>query len=91
MAEKRIPIRTCICCRNEFPKNELRRIVCDKSGNVFYDSTGKADGRGAYVCLNPVCVEKLINKKMLGRVFSKVISQDTYDEIRGQLLGSEKN
>ena len=34
---------------------------------------------------------KLINKKMLGRVFSKVISQDIYDEIGRQLLGSEKD
>ncbi len=91
MAEKRLPIRTCVCCRKEFPKKELLRIVRSGDGKIFFDRGGKADGRGAYVCKSTACADKLLNKKLLGRVFSCVVPQEVYDELRGELLGSEKD
>ena len=91
MAEKNIPIRTCVCCRNEFPKRELLRITRDKGGNIFYDASGKSDGRGAYVCKSESCINRLTEKKMIGRLFSQNVSQDVYDELRRELLGREKN
>ena len=50
MAEKKQPVRTCIACREEFDKKDLLRIVKDKEGNISVDVTGKANGRGAYIC-----------------------------------------
>ena len=42
-------MRTCIACRAEKPKRELVRVV--KFGEeIKLDLTGKANGRGAYVC-----------------------------------------
>ena len=57
--EKKIPMRTCIGCRNVRPKNEMIRIVRTKDGLVEPDITGKAEGRGAYVCKNAECFLKL--------------------------------
>ena len=91
MAEKNIPIRTCVCCRKEFPKRELLRITRDKGGNIFYDASGKSDGRGAYVCKSESCINRQKEKKMIGRFFSQNVSQDVYDELRRELLGREKN
>ncbi|MGL4607818.1 MAG: YlxR family protein, partial [Eubacteriaceae bacterium] len=47
---KKIPQRTCIICHSKFDKKDLLRIVLNKEGEIFYDPTGKANGRGTYLC-----------------------------------------
>ena len=49
---KNEPKRTCIGCNQIKLKKELIRIVKDKQGNINVDKTGKANGRGAYICDN---------------------------------------
>ena len=78
MTGKNIPIRTCIVCRREFEKKELLRIVKTKDGNFRADKTGKADGRGAYICRSPECFNKLLKTKFLNKVFK------TFEEITGK-------
>ncbi len=80
--EKKIPMRTCIGCRNVRPKNEMIRIVRTKDGLVEPDITGKAEGRGAYVCKNAECFLKLRKTKALNRTFKTSVSEETYEKIR---------
>ena len=61
---KKIPLRTCMGCNEKKPKKELVRVVKNKDGEIFIDRTGKADGRGAYICDSIECLEKLIKSKM---------------------------
>ena len=91
MTEKKIPIRTCICCRKEFYKRELLRIVCDKKGIISVDFSSKSNGRGAYICKDTACAEKLINKKILNKVFSCEVPVQIYAKLAEELLGSEPN
>lgn len=87
--EKKVPIRTCIVCRSALPKKELNRIV--KSGEeIFFDKTGRANGRGAYVCSNPECMKKLKKQKVLNRVFSCQVEDAVYDKIAEDLLDNQK-
>lgn len=87
--EKKVPIRTCIACRTALPKKELNRIV--KSGEeIFFDKTGRANGRGAYVCSNPECMKKLKKQKALNRVFNCQVDDCVYDKIAEELLGNQK-
>ena len=55
---KKIPQRTCIGCKEKKDKKDLIRIVKDKDGNITLDRTGRANGRGAYICDNIQCLEK---------------------------------
>ncbi len=64
---KHIPQRTCVVCRRTFPKRELNRIIRTPEGNVLYDPTGKAQGRGAYLCNDLACWEKAISGNFLDR------------------------
>ena len=48
--ERKIPMRMCLCCREMKPKRELVRVVLNKEGQISVDLTGKAAGRGAYLC-----------------------------------------
>ncbi len=87
--EKKIPMRTCIACRAEKPKRELIRVV--KFGEeIKLDLTGKANGRGAYVCNDKECIEKLKKGKLLNRTFSCQVSDQTYDLITEEFLGQQK-
>ena len=49
-AQRHIPTRTCVICRNRREKDGLFRIVRTPEGDIVFDKTGKLNGRGAYVC-----------------------------------------
>ena len=65
------PVRTCISCGAKRGKNELVRLILDARGFVVRDDLGKKRGRGAYVCGNGLCVEKLKTGNRLKRAFRK--------------------
>jgi predicted RNA-binding protein YlxR (DUF448 family) len=58
MRRKHVPQRTCVACRQVKPKRELIRVVRAADGTVHVDETGKAHGRGAYLCRDRACWEK---------------------------------
>lgn len=76
-----LPRRMCVVCRNSFKKEDLIRLVRTEDG-VKVDHTGKAPGRGAYVCRNPECADKCARRHILDRVFSGKQDEALYEEIR---------
>lgn len=80
MTEKRVPMRTCIACRTCKDKKELLRIVKTADG-ICADFTGKLSGRGAYVCYDVNCVERMKKSRALNRAFSQEVDKSVYDEI----------
>jgi predicted RNA-binding protein YlxR (DUF448 family) len=54
---RRTPSRTCVACRTTRPKADLVRIVRAPTGRVTLDPTGRAPGRGAYLCRDATCFE----------------------------------
>ncbi|MEO8083305.1 MAG: YlxR family protein [Ardenticatenales bacterium] len=90
MAPKHEPERMCALCRARAPKRELQRVVWDGAA-VVLDTSGKAQGRGAYVGRTRSCwsdpglVPKL--QRALKAVFSaddaarlRAIAADTIDD-----------
>ncbi len=74
-------LRMCIVCREHSDKKELLRIVKNKDGQIFVDKTGKANGRGAYVCKSKECLNKLKKSRGLNRAFKCEVSDDVYNMI----------
>ena len=85
---KKIPQRTCVGCNNQKNKNELIRIVMNKEGKVFVDKTGKANGRGAYICNSLECLDKAIKAKRLERAFEISLDNSIYDELRSEIANN---
>ena len=85
---KKRPERTCIVCRSKKDKNDLFRIVRDKDNNFFYDPTGKANGRGAYICKDEKCINKFLQRNFLQRAFRQSVEPETVENIRKEI---EKN
>ena len=76
---KRNPQRTCMGCNQKKDKKDLVRIVKNKENEINVDRTGKLDGRGAYICDNIECLEKVIKTKRLEKAWDIKISQEIYD------------
>jgi predicted RNA-binding protein YlxR (DUF448 family) len=65
VAKKKVPVRSCVACRQALPKKELIRIVHTLSGTVEVDTNGKAAGRGAYLCPREACWSLALRKDRL--------------------------
>jgi predicted RNA-binding protein YlxR (DUF448 family) len=63
----RTPQRTCVVCRSTTAKRTLHRIVRSPAGTVAYDPTGKAPGRGAYLCGQPACLDTAVRRRSIQR------------------------
>ena len=83
---KKKPARTCMACNEQKEKNELLRIVKSKDGIIDVDLTGKKSGRGAYICKNEACLDKIIKSKRLERVLEIQIPEEVYNNLRGVII-----
>lgn len=79
-------LRMCMACRENKPKEQLIRVVKQKSGAIFIDATGKADGRGAYVCNNSECLKLLQKKRGIERSFRCKVENLIYDDLKKELV-----
>ena len=83
---KKIPQRTCIGCNVQKNKSDLIRIVMNKEGNISIDKTGKANGRGAYICNNIECLEKAKKSKRIEKSLEIPISEEIYSQIENIII-----
>ena len=85
----RIPMRRCIGCMESKPKKELIRIAFYE-GELTVDRTGKAKGRGVYLCPGPDCVEKARKRKAFQRNFKTNFPEETLEQIFKELLNDQQ-
>ncbi len=78
-------MRTCLGCRTTKNKKELIRIVRAPDGSVHADSTGKMNGRGAYICRDASCLMKAQKSGALGRSLKVEIPTDVYETLREEI------
>ena len=86
---RKIPMRTCIACREEKPKKEMPRVVRSSEGAISLDFSGKLPGRGAYICNSAECVKKLKKYRLLNKTFSADVPEEVYARIEEEFLGGK--
>lgn len=72
---RRLPTRTCVACRTERQKRDLLRIVRAPDGTVTLDPSGKATGRGAYLCSDAVCWTLARRRRSIERALAVASSE----------------
>jgi len=82
---KKVPLRKCVVTKEQLPKQELIRVVKNKELGVKVDSTGKLNGRGAYLKLDKKVIEKAKKTNVLGRHLDTKIPEEIYTELLGLL------
>lgn len=79
------PKRMCVACREMKEKREMFRVVKNAAGEIFADFSGKAAGRGAYICNNDECVKMLKKQRLLNKAFSAPVSDEVYRRIEEEV------
>lgn len=80
-------MRQCIGCQEMKSKKEMMRILRTTENEIVLDTTGRKNGRGAYLCKNPECLRKAIKSRGLERSFKMAIPQEVYDRLEKEMEG----
>jgi predicted RNA-binding protein YlxR (DUF448 family) len=84
--KKHKPQRTCIACREARNKRDLIRVVRTPTGNIVVDPTGKANGRGAYLCRNSECWQTGLERGRLAKALKATITPEVLATLQTELL-----
>ena len=85
----KVPMRQCIGCREMKSKKEMIRVLKTTEDEIVLDTTGKKNGRGAYLCFSRECLEKAVKNHGLERSLKTSIPQDVYQNLKKELEGIE--
>lgn len=89
MEGRKVPIRTCVSCRQSSEKRTLLRIVRTADGAVRVDRTGKMPGRGAYLCEEKDCISLSIKHKKLSRALRCEIPESLIHELDAIMVDND--
>jgi len=87
--KRKIPQRKCIVTNEMKPKKELIRIVRNKDGEVFVDSTGKKNGRGAYLSRDIDVIIQAEKTNALDRQLDTDVDSSVYEELKQIASGNQ--
>ncbi|MBE6114761.1 MAG: YlxR family protein [Erysipelotrichaceae bacterium] len=79
---KKIPLRKCIATNEQLPKKELVRVVKSKEGVVSIDTTGRSNGRGAYLKPSLEAIEIAQKQHLLDRALETKVPTEIYDQLK---------
>ena len=79
---KKVPLRKCTGCGEMKDKRDMLRVVKTKENEFFLDTTGKANGRGAYICASSECLDKSLKNSGLERSFKTRIPQNIATDLK---------
>ena len=82
---KKIPMRSCVVTLEKLPKKELIRVVRTPEGSVVVDTTGKLNGRGAYLKKDLAVFEKAKKSKVLDRHLEVSVDDSLYEALNDLL------
>lgn len=78
---KKVPLRTCVVSHEKCEKKDLLRVLRTPLGEVVYDSTGKLNGKGAYLKKSIEVINKAKKTKILEKALGVSISDEVYDNL----------
>jgi predicted RNA-binding protein YlxR (DUF448 family) len=83
--QKKIPTRKCVGCGEMKEKKELIRVIKTPEDEILLDITGKANGRGAYICNNAECLRKALKNRGLERSLKAQIPEEVRSRLEKEL------
>lgn len=78
---RQTPERTCMGCRTKRQQRELLRLVCTPQGDVFPDASGRAPGRGGYVCFDGTCIRQALTTGKVAATFKQSVKAVSADRL----------
>lgn len=85
VSAKKVPQRQCVGCGEMKNKKEMIRILKTPEGTFTLDTTGRKNGRGAYLCPCMECFRKAVKGRGLERSFKMAIPKDVYETLEKEM------
>lgn len=85
MTVKKVPLRRCAGCGEQKSKKEFVRVVRTPEGKVILDATGKANGRGVYLCPKKGCLQKAKKSRRLEKSLEVAIPEEVWEALEENL------
>lgn len=83
---KKVPLRMCAGCGQMKGKKEMIRVLKTPENEIVIDSTGKKNGRGAYICNSMECLQKAIRTKGLERSLKAAIPGEVVETLEKEMV-----
>ena len=78
-------MRQCVGCQEMKSKNELLRTIKTAENEILLDTTGKKNGRGAYLCPNGECLARAVKTKGLERSLKTAIPKEVIENLTKEM------
>ena len=88
--KNKIPMRQCTGCREMKSKKEMIRVLKTPEDEIVLDTTGRKNGRGAYVCQSTECLDKAIRNHGIERSLKTSVPEEVYEDLKKELSKIEK-
>lgn len=85
MNTRKVPLRQCTGCGEMKSKKEMIRVIKTPEDQILLDTTGKKNGRGAYICNSLECLRRAIKSKGLERSLKTTIPINVYEQLESEL------
>ena len=74
-------MRQCVGCGEMKAKKEMVRIIKTAEEEILLDTTGKKNGRGAYICPNLDCLKQAAKNRGLERSLKTAVPKEIIDAL----------
>ena len=85
MKNIKLPMRKCTGCGEMKTKKELLRVLKTPEDEIVIDTTGRKNGRGAYLCPSVDCLTKAVKNKGLERSLKVSVPETVYEELKKEM------
>ncbi len=88
---RKIPMRKCVGCGEMKSKKEMMRVLKPAEDTIILDTTGRKNGRGAYLCFSGECLEKAMKNKGLERSLKTPVPREVYESLKKEFEKFEQS
>ena len=87
---KKVPMRKCVGCGEMKNKKEMMRVLKTAENEIVLDTTGRKNGRGAYLCFSKECLQKAAKNRGLERSLKIAIPKEVYENLEREFENVEQ-
>ena len=88
--EKKVPMRKCVGCGEMKSKKEMMRVLKTAENEIVLDTTGRKNGRGAYLCFCKECLQNAAKNGGLERSLKMAIPKEVYESLEREFENIEQ-
>lgn len=88
--EKKVPMRKCVGHGEMKSKKEMMRVLKTAENEIVLDTTGRKNGRGAYLCFCKECLQNAAKNRGLERSLKMAIPKEVYESLEREFENIEQ-